>query len=301
MSREGRDWAAAQTTGDFTLKAVLDKLGHLADPRGLVYHGQTTIAALMECDRKTISRALKRLEAMRLIRREPRLRKDGSRTTDHIWLKRTSDAEDLAIPEEGRKVTAGGQSVRRVGTESREGGDRQSPLTTFESDSESESDSGSPQPPDGGDVSRSKPDREGSEAGQRFAQLLAVYPPGGLLDANRGEAERKFRGLTPADQELAVRVAAIYAAHVRQRQGQGAKRLHIWLDQERFRNVSPAAPAAPRTDLVFLREDTPEWDAWERFERAHGRVPKLARWSETHRASGWWFASALPPSVPQPL
>lgn len=324
MSKEGRDWAKAQTTGDFTLKAVLHTLGDLADARGLVLHGQSTLAAMMECDRKTVSRALKRLEEMRLIRRAQRARQDGSRSTDEIWLKRTPEADNLAVPKEGRTVPPGGQRARRVGAHSPEGGGRESPLTTFDSDSESDSDSSSPQPPEAGGRRaspkfrgdpRAEPVRLASDRPEaprpgldaagaaRFERLWAAYPPDGLAYSDRVAAERLFARLDAADQALAVTAADGYRAQLARSAGGKpirAKALQGWLRQRRFANLrvvpSPVADATPPT-RVFVRDGTPDWAAWEAYDRAQGRVPRNASWSAAERAMGWWFASARPPAA----
>ena len=94
MSAQGRDWAEAQRIRNLTLAAVLFKLGHVADPRGLVYRSQATLADLCGCDVKTIRRALQALEERGLIRREIRRQQEGSRITDHIRLNLAQEAKD---------------------------------------------------------------------------------------------------------------------------------------------------------------------------------------------------------------
>lgn len=107
-------------------------LGHHADPRGLVYRSQSTIAEHTGFDVKTVRQALRHLEEMGLIRREARMRRDGSRSSDHIHLNMATEAvaEDKAAPTSGARALG-------VGTELPQGGGGAPPLTTFESFSES--------------------------------------------------------------------------------------------------------------------------------------------------------------------
>lgn len=161
---------------------------------------------------------------------------------------------------------------------------------------------------------------------QRFERLWAAYPAEGLGYTDRQAAERLFAGLSEADQALAITAAAGYRAQLARTSGsesirgesirgesirgqavrgqavQGqavrAKALQGWLRQRRFTNLIPVPPAStPATTRIFVREGGDAWAAWEAFERAQGRVPRTARWSDTERANGWWFPSALPPAI----
>jgi hypothetical protein len=134
----------------------------------------------------------------------------------------------------------------------------------------------------------------------RFQRLWAAYPEVGRLTANRDEALARFAALSPADQDRAVAAAPIEArkrAEVRS----APLSLHHWLRKERWRNVelpagaAGAASEAPPTK-VFVREGSPEWDAWAEHHRRLGRpMPTPIRF-DSQRAEGWRFESLLPPT-----
>ena len=123
MSRRHTRWAETQDAGSRGTNHLLAVLAWLAFDDGRLCHSRGKIAAKARCSEKTVQRGLRVLEARGLIRREPRYREDGSRSTDIITLAMASEVP-TTVPAE-RKAGVGGP-------ECPEGGDRMSPLTTFE-------------------------------------------------------------------------------------------------------------------------------------------------------------------------
>lgn len=133
----------------------------------------------------------------------------------------------------------------------------------------------------------------------RFERLWAAYPVGGRLTAQRGEAITGFASLTPDEQELAIRTAAAYAATCAETRGQ-AKALHRWLRIGRWQNgavATPPAAAGPGAppSRVFVREGSPEWEAWAAHYRRLGK-PMMTP-IQIGGQDGWRFESALPPGA----
>ncbi|MCJ2143703.1 helix-turn-helix domain-containing protein [Methylobacterium sp. E-066] len=135
----------------------------------------------------------------------------------------------------------------------------------------------------------------------RFERLWTAYPASGRLTAGRAEALTRFADLTAAEQETAIRTAVAYAASCTQLRSQ-AKALQRWLRDGRWRNgelaLAPAAsgPGAP-PQRVFIRDGSPEWDAWAAHYRNLGKPMPTPIRSELNRADGWNFPSALPPAA----
>lgn len=136
----------------------------------------------------------------------------------------------------------------------------------------------------------------------RFERLWAAYPQNGRLSAARPESLTRFAALSPAEQEAAIRTATAYAGECARLRSQ-AKALHRWLRDGRWRNGELALPGAQAQSAaggpptkVFVREGSPEWDAWAEHHRRLGRpMPTPVRF-DTYRADGWRFDGALPPS-----
>jgi hypothetical protein len=79
-------WAAEQHLGDVAIKATLLLLANYADEQFSCFPGQETIADETDQSVSTVYRQLKRLELLRLIRREKRYDRRGKRTSDRIFL-----------------------------------------------------------------------------------------------------------------------------------------------------------------------------------------------------------------------
>lgn len=133
----------------------------------------------------------------------------------------------------------------------------------------------------------------------RFERLWSAFPSSGRFTAARAEAIAFFAELAPAEQETAIRTAVSYAATCSEIRSQ-AKALHRWLRDGRWRNgelalaTASGSPSAP-TERVFVREGTPEWEAWAAHHRSAGKLMPMPTWSALNRADGWNFPTALPP------
>lgn len=302
MSRRGRDWADAQIAGSLTLKAVLRLLGDLADDQGLMWHSQATLAARLECDVKTIRRALQTLEDRGLIRREERVRKDRSRSTDHVFLNIPQDADrtDQISPTPGLEA-------RPVGTESPQGRDRKSPLTTFEPTLNPYPDSTDP-------CGSASP----GEAGRDFRKDLLSRGVQAVLRLT-GRPELRCRALIGSWLKLAGDDAVTVLRAIEGAVEAEAIEPVAWIEARLKRRPSAAAPiAAPAAVLadrsaeaarmvergewpiggtVFVAADSPAGAAWERHFARFGR---RARWTECGRNGlGWYMpAEMLPAPVP---
>lgn len=86
MSIEAIMWARSVTTGSVGRKAVLLVLADYADERGECFPSQQLIAEHTEQSVRTVQRQIADLEAAKLIRRERRTRRNGSRTSDRYVL-----------------------------------------------------------------------------------------------------------------------------------------------------------------------------------------------------------------------
>jgi hypothetical protein len=111
----------------------------------------------------------------------------------------------------------------------------------------------------------------------------------------RASTKAVFRKLSVADQERAIAAAAEY-----RRACDRAKRKPVFLfaylaervfDGFVVGDTKHGPPAGPR---VFVRAETPEWDAWQ-------RVRSTARtYSPEHGGDGWWFPAPAPPGYVPP-
>lgn len=86
MSIQALTWALDQSCVTATEKAVLLVLANYVGAKGATFVGQETIAKQACCSVKTVERTLAGFEELGLIRRERRHRKDGSRTSDMVFL-----------------------------------------------------------------------------------------------------------------------------------------------------------------------------------------------------------------------
>jgi hypothetical protein len=59
-----------------------------------------------------------------------------------------------------------------------------------------------------------------------------------------------------------------------------------WLECRVWEEAVPVAASANRPEQVFIRENTPEWRAWQRH---------LGRRMPVDNRGGWHFPSKLPP------
>lgn len=324
MSAQGRDWAIAQTVRG-TVKAVLFMLGHHADPRGLVYRSQATIAEHTGFDVKTVRHALQDLEEIGLIRREVRMRPNGSRSSDHIHLNMAAVAVDG-----DQAAPMPGLCYRGVGAERPQGGGAPPPLTTFESFSESHLES------------RSDPDGSAPETGagridfrkdlfEKGASTVQAITGRPLENAKRlvgswrglagGDCAAVLVAIDAAIAEGVIEPVSWIEARLRRRRaelagGQTCERRpaqrespHGALSLLAMRIGATVAGRDPQgrdgeaTKMalrgewpvgggVFVAADSPEGDAWEAHYRRLGQGTK---WRPLSKGYGGMMPSAMPP------
>ncbi|MDP2779845.1 helix-turn-helix domain-containing protein [Devosia sp.] len=91
MSVRALTWAAGQKAGSGNFRAVLWVLADRSDDHGVCWLGQQLIAEIAEISERTARDALQALTERKLITRERRQRKSGSRTSDLIRLSIPAD------------------------------------------------------------------------------------------------------------------------------------------------------------------------------------------------------------------
>ena len=143
------------------------------------------------------------------------------------------------------------------------------------------------------------PPASSPEASVRFERLWTAYPPSGRHNTNRPAATAQFGALGPPEQEAAIRDALAYAASLNQVRSQ-ARRLDRWLGDGlrdgRWRNGElalggSAAAATPVPNRVWIRVDTPEWQAHLRATTGKGSPER-----DGPGGRGWTFPSLMPPA-----
>lgn len=131
-------------------------------------------------------------------------------------------------------------------------------------------------------------------AAARFEQLVAAYPDG-LVRSRARDARTLFEALPESEQLAAIAAARAYAAHVQRKPGY-VFALQTWLRQQDF--SAPAkpliTPGAPPS-RVFVRDGSPEWEAWAAHYRRLGK-PMMSP-IQIGGQDGWRFESALPPGA----
>ena len=92
MSIYATKWAYAQKVKPSGKKFVLVALANFADSEGRAYPGVNTLAIMTGQDERSVRRHLDDLEEAGLIESVERRRKDGSRTTNDVFLKAPQEA-----------------------------------------------------------------------------------------------------------------------------------------------------------------------------------------------------------------
>lgn len=86
MSVQAMTWAVTQRTGNAGAKAVLMALAFHATASGECFPSQSLLADEAEMDARSVRRHLTLLERAGFIRKEHRQRRNGSRTSDRVYL-----------------------------------------------------------------------------------------------------------------------------------------------------------------------------------------------------------------------
>lgn len=186
MSHQHSDWAVEARCESASEKAILMLIANYAGSDGTCYPGQETLARQACCSVKTVERALKAFEDRGWIRRVPRRRRDGSRTSDLICILAVNAPEPM---ENAQPDTVSGRAeptrhpVQSNPTSCPSQPDTMSGLTTFEP----------PEEPSGEQGARAsadavKPDPDPVEPTPEACEAFArAYPAGGMANIARAD------------------------------------------------------------------------------------------------------------------
>jgi len=147
----------------------------------------------------------------------------------------------------------------------------------------------SPSQPQSESSLRSEEARAPASSGRRKPETRC---PIDWMPAEEARAYAAAKGLTDAD---VAREAERFVNHARQNDRRCADWSAAWRNwclkaAEMLGRSPPPPPGAPVRTQVFVRSDTPQWEAWRRHTvAAGGKSPP------TNRDGGWWFETEWPP------
>lgn len=281
MSITAVAWAIKLTVGSPSLKATLIAIANYADESGRSWPSQKRLAADTELSARTIRTSLFELEQKGIITRTERVRDDGSRASDMIKLNRQW-GETVAG---GTETIAGGEEIVSGGTRQELPGEGATVAGLYEPSLE----------PSVGTVKEKDIRAVAKATRTSFDDFWKLYPK--RKGANpRHPAESKFLSLVKSGVDAAEIVggAARYADEIRadgQEKTPFVAQAIVWLNQRRWIDY-PAChvgETAERPNGVWLSEDTPEFDAWERdWLKTKGKRPPR------DRNGGWIFPERWP-------
>ena len=119
MSIYATKWAYAQPVQPAGRKFILVAVADFADAEGRAFPGVDTLAVMTGQDERSVRRHLEALEAEGYLKRVERRRRNGSRTTDELWLQAPETAlrpEPPATGQSARLPRTAGQSARLSGS-----------------------------------------------------------------------------------------------------------------------------------------------------------------------------------------
>ena len=214
MSLKASEWALRQALAPVP-KFVLVVLADVADDEGICWPRISTIAERVGVSRRTVQRAIKYLVQRKLVTVEPRLRSDGSNSSNRYRLMLTEGGDNLSpspdklTPPPDTPVTQGCHPCHR-------GGDTGvTPLTTRRTIKEP------PLPQEAtSKVESGIPDRGGGNGKRMETQSIraegessCLHMSGELLPSERAMAQEMIVALDPPlDQQVLDEWAAIIAA-----------------------------------------------------------------------------------------
>lgn len=140
------------------------------------------------------------------------------------------------------------------------------------------------------------------EINERFEELWKVYPKRGGASNPKKPARDKFeRAVKSGVDPLEIIAAAMRYRDIEQKAGRaGTEKIaqaKTWLNEQRWVDYESVAPELPlelthgakHPTGVYVKSDTPEWDAWCRY---------LGKTSlPTDKAGGWRFDTLWPPDM----
>lgn len=126
-----------------------------------------------------------------------------------------------------------------------------------------------------------------------FEELWGAYP----TDANMSKAKAfvRWRALSPADKELALKSCGPYRAYCADHAKNNYRPKHLegYLNDRRFVGHAETAVRVVAAQGVFVRIGTPQWRAWDEYFRRQGKVGCQIN----KEGTGWWFKSEWPPGL----
>ncbi|MBZ6078926.1 helix-turn-helix domain-containing protein [Microvirga puerhi] len=310
MSFQAMTWALNQKTGSPARKAILMSIANYADENGYCWPGRETIAEESEQSVDSVDRHLKALEEMGFIKRTPRPpRADGGEQSKLIRLmfdqaKMTSDLKanrspaDTEVASENEGMSPPPQIAAPPSRKLRSSPPQVAappaadcgPNLLLEPIKDS-----SPLTPQGALGGDSISDLKNSdEAFHRFRSAWPSDPTN-----NWQNIRTIFDKLKEPDRLAAADTADRYVRYCQNinRKLQAPKnwlRDRGWVGfQEMDQKTIQASERAK--ERVWVLEDTPEWEAWAKFYRDHGKVPRQATDLRSQPGGrGWYFPSRLP-------
>ena len=157
---------------------------------------------------------------------------------------------------------------------------------------------------------------EGREENKALPRKASTLKPAGAREAfeefwnaypkriNKQSAFRKFEHLLKlgVEQKRIIDAVHAYAKNTQATEKQFIKSPDVWLNKGCYddelpfangRSIAMSSPAEGITNLVFVKQDTPQWDAWAALWREKkGKAPP------THNG-GWHFPTEWPPDHAQ--
>lgn len=261
MSVQASSWAIEQACATATEKAVLLVVASYAGPDGTCYPGQETIARQACCSVKTVERALAAFEAKGWITRKHRQRRDGSRTSDLIYMAQVANPEARDQPDtESDRADPTRHPVQSKQTPCPIQTDTVSGLTTFEPLGE----------PLGEDIPAAPKARQTPTK----AQVDEIWTSVPRLARQRSSKSELMKALS--------------AAMMR---GHSPESVKAGLDAA----YASKTYAEDRAKGVHLLVQNDRWESW--VEDARGAWDD-DRWSAVvalNREEGWWTADLGPP------
>ncbi len=277
MSIQAVAWAISQRVGSPTGKALLICLANYANEKGECWPSQTTIAREAELGERATRDWLQKLEALGLITRTRRNRRDGSRTSDLFQLAivaKVSVVTNQPAKTAGRKNQAA-KSAARPGTRFR-GVRHQVPGNEPSLDPSPES--------------SSLPSKDPGRRRGGFDQLWEAWPEQERPEF-RGAAEATFDKLSADDQQASVTHAAAFRKNAKQ---QGSVGLMIpYLKKRSFRDFKDG-PKLTSEGRFEIKPECKEWQPW--IDHMAATVSPNA--GERIRAQGFLMTQTrLPPGM----
>lgn len=307
MSYQASAWAAKQTTGSCSAKAVLQALAHYAGEHGECFPSNSTIAFETEQSKASVQRRMAELESKGLIARFERYKQSGGQTTMEIVLLHSDKARAYAAkrgwaPDVGAQAREtmldavadddGGVAAcnppgapdgdARGSTAATGGVAVVQPLNEQSSEEPTEP----PPTPQGGSG-------EGDAALAFWTNFEIAW---GFEDPTdrRAPARKAFDTLTLTEAQAAIDAAPRYRAECRARQRKPCH-ARTWLAEKGWQGFEAGAQPAPPDGFTRLPGGglIPTGKHWIASGTAEAAAWK--RWSRETRGTGLWMHEQIGP------